>query len=90
MSYPQGSHQFDAGVSQVEGLEHPELLRATKIRHTKSYLVGPLELDHTTMESFFDHMGHDDNINKHVYRAPPALREIKHMAPLLTSLEGKL
>ena len=67
MSFPQGSHQFDAVVSQVDGLDHPDLLRATKIcLHTKSYFVGIMELEHTTRETFFNHMSHDPEIYEQV------------------------
>ena len=66
---------FEAVVSKVQELEKPDLLRATKIRHTKSNYVGTMELDANVMDRFFDHMGHDPSINKQVYRAPPAIDE---------------
>ena len=44
----QGSHQFDAVVIQVDGLDNPDLLQATKIRHTKSYYVGSVILHHSS------------------------------------------
>ena len=40
-------------------------------------------------EALYDHFGHDGNIYKHVYQAPPASMELFHIAPLLTPIGGK-
>lgn len=70
-------------------------ITATKQRHRVSTLFAALEVSQKDREAFYDHMGHNEQINVDVYQAPPALKELrlalhlesidKHITPPLQS-----
>ena len=81
----------EAGVSKN--------LTATQIRHRASTLFSELEIPQEERESFYNHMGHSADINRHIYQCPASMQEIRvgeflsHIdedAPSTSNFLGKL
>ncbi|CAC5415321.1 unnamed protein product [Mytilus coruscus] len=46
------------------------------MRHYMSTIFANLEVTDATREAFYRHMGHSEEVNKHVYQCPLAIQEI--------------
>ncbi|XP_052059028.1 uncharacterized protein LOC127699762 [Mytilus californianus] len=51
-------------------------INATQMRHYMSTVFANLEVADATKEAFYRHMGHSEEVNKHVYQCPLAIQEI--------------
>lgn len=62
---------------------------ATKNRHRVSTVYASLDMSENDRKIFYDHLGHNETINKDNYQCPPGVTEVLHMGKFLSSLEGK-
>ncbi|XP_062576294.1 uncharacterized protein LOC134238193 isoform X2 [Saccostrea cucullata] len=67
-----------AGVSSVS---------ATKNRHRASTVYASLEMSDIDRRVFYDHLGHNESINKENYQCPPGINEVRVMGKFLRTLE---
>ncbi|XP_052065843.1 uncharacterized protein LOC127705557 [Mytilus californianus] len=51
-------------------------INATQMRHYMSTVFANLDVPETDRQAFYRHMGHSEEINKHVYQCPLAVQEI--------------
>lgn len=63
-------------------------INATRNRHRASTVFASLDMSEIDRRIFFDHMGHEEFINKENYQCPPGLRTVKVMGKFLQTLEG--
>lgn len=63
-------------------------LTATKNRHRVSTLFASLDLPYHQQQAFYEHMGHGESINQHIYQAPPALTEILTVGKHLKTIDN--
>ncbi|XP_071832409.1 uncharacterized protein [Apostichopus japonicus] len=63
-------------VSLAAKVKCPSKLTATPLRHQTSTMYAMLDVPASERERFYEHMGHSEDINKHVYQAPPAVSTI--------------
>lgn len=63
-------------------------VNATKNRHRASTVFASLDMSEIDRRIFFDHMGHEEMINKENYQCPPGVRTVKVMGKFLRNLEG--
>ncbi|XP_070212643.1 uncharacterized protein [Littorina saxatilis] len=75
-------------TAMSDKLESPQLLIADKFRHRASTLFALLDVPDQERESFYRHMGHSADINKHVYQCPLAVTEITKVGGFLSSIDG--
>ena len=68
-------------------LEKPELLIADKFRHRMSTLFAIMDLPPSQREIFYRHMGHSEDINKHVYQCPLSVGEIVTVGGFLKNID---
>ena len=91
MEHVSGWHALHRVCKDIGDLESPDLLTATKNRHRVSIEFSLLDLPEGERGACFKHLGHSEEVNKHVYQAPLALREITTVGKLLADLDtGKL
>jgi hypothetical protein len=62
-------------------------INATSNRHRISTVFASLDMSDNDRRIFFDHMGHEENINKENYQCPPGVRTVKVMGAFLRNLE---
>ena len=60
-------------IEDIEDLECPDTLTATKNRYRVSMEFAMLDLPEGGRGSIFKHLGHSEEINTHVYQAPLAI-----------------
>ena len=72
------------------GVEHPERLTATRMRHRISTLYAGLDVSENDRQLFYKHMGHSSNINANIYQTPPAEAEILRVGAQLLKMDGRL
>ncbi|XP_065932679.1 uncharacterized protein [Magallana gigas] len=63
---------------------------ATKNRHRVSTVYATLDMSENDRKIFYDHLGHNEAINKDNYQCPPGVTEVLHMGKFLSSLEDGL
>lgn len=69
-------------------LKSPEKITATRNRHYMSTLYNGLGIhDPTERRLFFEHMGHNPDMNRDNYQCPPALATITKVGKHLISME---
>ena len=64
-------------------------VNATKNRHRASTVYASLDMKESDRKIFYDHLGHQEQINKDNYQCPPGLQEIRVMGKFLNALDGK-
>jgi len=62
-------------------------INATSNRHRVSTVFASLDMSEHDRRIFFDHMGHEENINKENYQCPPGVRTVKVMGAFLRNLD---
>ena len=77
-------------VSTVCEAAEVSSVSATKNRHRASAVYASLDMSEKDRKIFYDHLGHDESINKHNYQCPAGIGEIRVMGSFLSSLEGKI
>jgi hypothetical protein len=75
-------------ISTDAGLENPERLTATKMRHRVSTIYAAMDVTDGERQHFYKHMGHSASINTHIYQAPLAEAEILHVGRRLQEMDG--
>ncbi|RUS91909.1 hypothetical protein EGW08_000311 [Elysia chlorotica] len=68
-------------------LERPDLLIADKFRHRMSTLFAILDLPASERDTFYRHMGHSEEINKHVYQCPLSIGEVVKVGGFLKKVD---
>jgi len=71
-------------------VQKPERLTATAMRHRVSTLFAGLDVPENDRQAFYDHMGHDEQINKNTYQTPLAEREILVVGTQLLKMDGQV
>jgi hypothetical protein len=62
-------------------------INATDMRHYVATLYAGLEVNETERETFFNHMGHSEYVNKNVYQCPPARQTITRVGRFLHDID---
>jgi hypothetical protein len=70
------------------GVKQPNLLTATKQRHRLSTEFASLDLTEGERKLFFDHLGHEAQVNEHTYQHPLAYRELTTVGKQLVKFDG--
>ncbi|XP_047130416.1 uncharacterized protein LOC124810142 isoform X2 [Hydra vulgaris] len=68
-------------------LENKKQLNATTNRHRISTLMASISMTDSERNLFYDHMGHSEAINKHIYQAPPAIMQLSNTGLRLTCID---
>lgn len=55
-----------------------------------STVYASLDMSENDRKIFYDHLGHNETINKDNYQCPPGVTEVLHMGKFLSSLEDGL
>jgi len=76
-------------VSQAAGIQRPDLVTATRVRHRVSTLYAALDVPPNQRTNFYKHMGHSSLINETIYQAPLAEVEITHVGQALQDIEAR-
>nr|XP_047141048.1 LOW QUALITY PROTEIN: uncharacterized protein LOC124816074 [Hydra vulgaris] len=74
-------------VCQNLPLENKKRLTATTNRHRISTLLASVSMTNGERNLFYDHMGHSEAINKHIYQAPPAIMQLAKTGLRLSNLD---
>lgn len=88
LEHASGWHSINR-VALDAGVEHPELLNATRMRHLVSTLYAALDVPQADRQLFFKHMGHSENVNLSVYQAPLTLQEVTRVGVHLQSIDTR-
>ena len=75
-------------ICKSAGVQDPQLLTATKMRHKISTLYAALEIPESQPSHFYKHMGHSANINETIYQAPLAEIEVSQVGRVLRQFEN--
>ena len=75
-------------ISKAAGVNCPELLNATTMRHLISTLYAAIDVPERDRQLFYKHMGHSDAVNSNVYQAPLAHQEITHVGRHLCEIDN--
>ncbi|KAH9523863.1 hypothetical protein Btru_047258 [Bulinus truncatus] len=87
-TYVQGWSAVKYCVDSIaDKLKKPHLLIADKFSHRASTLYAQLDVPIERRQYFYSHMGHSEDINKHVYQAPLATQQIIHVGGFLHKLD---
>ena len=78
----------DVTMSMKGQLSNAANITATKYRHRASTLYSLLDVPEGERQIFYKHMGHSEEINKHVYQCPTAVKEITTVGRYLRSIDG--
>lgn len=62
-------------------------ITATSIRHRASTIYASLDVPESERQTFYQHMGHSQEINKNVYQAPLAVQEVTKVGKFLRELD---
>ena len=62
-------------------------INATRNRHRISTIYAGLHMNPGDQKIFYDHMGHDANINKENYQCPAGVNKLRVMGQFLTSID---
>ena len=81
-----GWHAVEKICEKCE-LTNPRLLTATKNRHRISTLFSIMDIPDFERRMVFQHLGHSEEINKHVYQAPAGVTEITTVGKRLLQIE---
>ncbi|XP_065683106.1 uncharacterized protein LOC124805787 isoform X1 [Hydra vulgaris] len=85
-SHCSGWHALTS-VCQNLPLENKKRLTATTNRHRISTLLASVSMTDSERNLFYDHMGHSEAINKHIYQAPPAIMQLAKTGLRLSNLD---
>ena len=86
MEHCSGWHAVNR-ISTSAGVQCPDLLNATKMRHLISTLYAALDVPQQDRELFFKHMGHSANVNNSIYQAPLSIQEITRVGKHLETID---
>lgn len=70
------------------GVEDPNRLTATKMRHRISTLYAGLDVTPNERQLFYKHMGHAEGINQNIYQTPLGEAEILTVGAQLKKMDG--
>jgi hypothetical protein len=76
-----------AEVYTAAGLQKPETIPATKIRHRAATFYAYLDLSGAERGAFLKHMGHSQFISENIYQAPPSVLELTAVGHFLEALD---
>ena len=74
-------------TAEAAGCERPDLITADRNRHRVCTKFEEMEEPDASRRAFYDHVGHRENIDKHHYRTPPAVRELMTIGKAMCKMD---
>ena len=85
-SFVSSWHAFNTIVKKSQ-ITNINLMTATSNRHRIATLFAKLDMNEIERKYIYDHFGHSESINKNIYQAPPALKELLIVGKALGNLD---
>lgn len=75
-------------MSIAAGVQCPELLNPTRMRHLISTLYAAQDVSENERQLFYKHLGHSESMNANVYQTPLAHKEVTHVGAHLAAFDN--